>query len=518
MFSSILTGCVAGMEAFLLHAEVDVSNGLPGFCMVGSLGNEAKEARERVQVALKNCGYSIPPNKVTINLSPANIRKEGTGYDVPIAIGLLQDLGYFEEEDSKDILFVGELGLNGEIKPVSGILPIVREASLSGINICMVPFDNVLEGSAIPGIKVKGVAHISQLVSYLQEKEERQKDNILPTHPCVLEKIQKRNREKERLDFEDVKGQEVAKRAAEIAAAGFHNLLMSGPPGGGKSMIARRIPGILPQLTQKECLEVSSIYSVAGLLNAEKPLITGRPFRSPHHTISNAALVGGGVRIQPGAISLAHRGVLFLDELTEFPRYILECLRQPLEEHTVSIARANGSFSYPANFMLVCAMNPCRCGYYPDKNRCTCSEKEISNYRNKLSGPLLDRIDMYVETARVDLDKLQRIGKGESSESIRKKVEKARRIQEKRFENKEYSFNAEMPSSDIEAFCSLGREEKQLMELAYRNLQLSARTYHRVLKVARTIADLDGCEQIKKQHIAEALAYRLTERNDRKNG
>ena len=518
MFSSVLTGCVAGMEAFLLHAEVDISNGLPGFCMVGSLGIEAKEAKERVQVALKNCGYHIPPNKVTINLSPANIRKDGTGYDVPIAVGLLQDLGYFEEESTKDILFVGELGLNGEIKPVSGILPVVREASLSGVSCCIVPFENVMEGSAIPGIKVKGVAHISQLIAYLQEKEEKQKESILPTYPCVLEKIQKKNRAKEQLDFEDVKGQELAKRAAEIAAAGFHNLLMSGPPGGGKSMIARRIPGILPQLTPKECLEVSAIYSVAGLLSADNPLITGRPFRSPHHTISNAALVGGGVRIQPGAISLAHRGVLFLDELTEFPRYILECLRQPLEEHTVSIARANGSFSYPASFMLVCAMNPCRCGYYPDKNRCTCSEKEISNYRSKLSGPLLDRIDMYVETARVDLDKLQSTGKGESSESIRKKVEKARKIQEKRFCDREYSFNAEMPASDIEIFCTLGKEEKQLMELAYRNLQLSARTYHRVLKVARTIADLEGCERIKKQHIAEALAYRLAERNDRKDG
>lgn len=518
MFSSILTGCVAGMEAFLLRAEVDISNGLPGFCMVGSLGNEAKEAKERVQVALKNCGYHIPPNKVTINLSPANIRKDGTGYDVPIAIGILRDLGYFEEDGTKDILFVGELGLNGEIKPVSGILPIVREAALSGVSCCIVPFDNVMEGSAIPGIKVKGVAHITQLVGYLQENDVKQKENILPTHPCVLEAIQKKNREKEQLDFEDVKGQEIAKRAAEIAAAGFHNLLMSGPPGGGKSMIARRIPGILPPLTPKECLEVSAIYSVAGLLSAEKPLITGRPFRSPHHTISNAALVGGGVRIQPGAISLAHRGVLFLDELTEFPRYILECLRQPLEEHTVSIARANGNFSYPANFMLVCAMNPCRCGYYPDKNRCTCSEKEISNYRNKLSGPLLDRIDMYVETARVDLVKLQSTGKGESSESIRRKVEKARRIQDKRFQNREYSFNAEMPSSDIEIFCPLGKDEKELMELAYRNLQLSARTYHRVLKVARTIADLEGCERIKKHHIAEALAYRLAERNDRKDG
>lgn len=518
MFSSIMTGCVAGMEAFLLRAEVDSSNGLPGFSMVGSLGNEAKEAKERVQVALKNAGYHIPPNKITINLSPANIRKDGTGYDVPIAVGILHSLGFFDAKDASNILFIGELGLNGEIKPVSGILPIVREASICGISCCIVPKDNVSEGSAIPGIEVRGASHITQLVEFLRENDIKVRNNILPVTPCSLEMIQKKNIAKEHLDFEDVKGQEVAKRAAEIAAAGFHNLLMCGTPGGGKSMIARRIPGILPKLTAKECLEVSSIYSVAGLLNAENPLITVRPFRSPHHTISNAALVGGGVRIQPGAISLAHRGVLFLDELTEFPRYILECLRQPLEEHTVSIARANGNFSYPANFMLVCAMNPCRCGYYPDKNRCTCSEKEINTYWNRLSGPLLDRIDMYVETARVDLDKLQGYKKDENSESIRKRVEKARRIQEKRFMGKDYAFNGEMKASDIDEFCVLGKEEKALMELAYHNLGLSARTYHRVLKVARTIADLDGCERIKVKHISEALAYRLAERNKNENG
>ncbi len=513
MFSSVLTGGLDGMEAYLLCAEVDISHGLPGFCMVGSLSNEVKEAKERVQVALKNTGYDLPPNKVTINLSPANIRKEGTGYDVPIAIGILQSLGYFEREACENIMFVGELGLNGEIKPVSGILPIVKKAASEGVGCCMVPKANAEEGSAIPGIKVKGVENIMQLVAFLQEEDAAKKDRLLPTYKCTLSEIRRSGKEKEHPDFSEVRGQELAKRAAEIAASGFHNLLMSGPPGGGKSMIAQRIPGILPELSDSECLEVSSIYSVAGLLDAEHPLITQRPFQSPHHTISNAALVGGGMKIRPGAISLSHRGVLFLDELTEFPRNILECLRQPLEEHKVNIARAQGTYQYPANFMLVCAMNPCKCGYYPDKNRCTCSEKDMIQYRNRLSGPLLDRIDMYVETSRVELMRLQETGQEESTQSIRKRVEQARKMQEWRFRNKSYSFNSEMKSADVEEFCYLGQKEKQLMEMAYSQLKLSARTYHRVLKVARTIADLDGSEEIREMHISEALAYRIAERN-----
>ncbi|MBR6665916.1 MAG: YifB family Mg chelatase-like AAA ATPase [Lachnospiraceae bacterium] len=518
MFSSILTGGLNGMEAYLLRAEVDISHGLPGFCMVGSLSNEVREAKERIQVALKNAGFDLPPNKITVNLAPAHIRKDGTGYDVPIAVGMLQSLGYFDEKATDGILFTGELGLNGEIKPVHGILPIVRVAAEQGIKCCIVPKENAIEGSVIPGIKVKGVESIVQLVQFLQEESDDEKERILETYQCTLNQIRRSQSESEHADFAEVRGQEMAKRAAEIAAAGFHNLLMSGPPGGGKSMIAQRIPGILPELTDRECLEVSSIYSVAGLLDAEVPLITKRPFQSPHHTISNAALVGGGVRIHPGAISLSHRGVLFLDELTEFPRHILECLRQPLEDHKVSIARANGNFQYPANFMLVCAMNPCKCGYYPDKNRCTCSEKDMIQYWNRLSGPLLDRVDMYVETSRVDLLKLQGNGKEENTATIRKRVEQARSIQEKRFRKKNYTFNSEMKASDMDEFCNLGKAEKQLMELAYTNLKLSARTYHRVLKVSRTIADLDGSERIHEKHISEALLYRLTERNHGNNG
>lgn len=517
MYSSILTGGLNGMEAYLLHAEVDISHGLPGVSMVGSLSNEVREAKERIQVALKNTGYDMPPNKITINLSPAHIRKEGSGYDLPIAVGMLQCLGYFDEKAVESIMFVGELGLNGEIKPIHGILPIVKVAAEAGISCCIVPKANAMEGSVIPDIAVKGVENIVQLVQFLQVEAQKQRDIILPTYSCTLGQIRKKQKEKKHEDFSEVRGQEMAKRAAEIAAAGFHNLLMSGPPGGGKSMIAKRIPGILPELSDKECLEVSSIYSVAGLLDADTPLVTERPFQSPHHTISNAALVGGGVRIHPGAISLSHRGVLFLDELTEFPRNILECLRQPLEDHKVSIARVQGNFQYPSNFMLVCAMNPCKCGYYPDKNRCTCTQKDMIQYWNRLSGPLLDRIDMYVETSRVDLMKLQGGGKEECTETIRKRVESARKIQEKRFRKKDYTFNSEMKAADMDEFCALGREEKKLMEMAYTKLKLSARTYHRVLKVARTIADLAGCESISYKHISEALAYRLTERNNREN-
>lgn len=513
MFSSVVTGGLNGMDAYLLRAEVDVSTGLPGICMVGSLGNEVREAKERIQVALKNAGYDIPPNKITVNLSPANIRKEGTGFDLPIAIGLLMSLGYFEEKACEKVLFVGELGLNGEIKPVSGILPIVRKASIEGMDCCVVPEENVLEGSVIPGIRVKGASNIRQLVNYLQEVEECEKERILPTCRCSMTQMRKQYEQEKCPDFSDVKGQKIAKRAAEIAAAGFHNLLMSGPPGGGKSMIAKRIPGILPPLSMEECLEVSAIYSVAGKLDAEVPLIRNRPFQNPHHTISHAAMVGGGTHIHPGSISLAHRGVLFLDELTEFPRGILECLRQPLEEHQVSIARAQGKYSYPANFMLICAMNPCRCGYYPDMNRCTCTEKEITGYWNKLSGPLLDRIDMYVETSRVELDRLQKEGKEETTEQIRKRVEKARKMQEVRFRNQKYTFNSEMSTTDIEQFCLLGKQERQLMEMAYERFKLSARTYHRVLKVARTIADLDECEKIECKHISEALSYRFIDRS-----
>ncbi len=512
MYSSILTGCISGIDAAMVHAEVDISTGLPGFSLVGSLGSEVKEAKERVQVALKNAGFHLPPNKITVNLSPANIKKDGTGFDVPIAIGLLQALGCFSEKQTKGMLFIGELGLNGEVKPVKGILPIVRMAAKAGMCCCFVPYENRMEGSMISGIDVRGVSHISELVEFLKQKYKKEKEVILPICKSSFLDISNGNSKYELPDFFQVKGQRVAKRAAEIAAAGFHNMLMSGPPGGGKSMIAKRIPGILPAMTEEECLEVSSIYSVAGKLSSDRPLVLQRPFISPHHTTTYSALVGGGAKGRPGAISLAHRGVLFLDELTEFPRPVLECLRQPLEDKQIVLARNYGTYTYPADFMLVCAMNPCKCGYYPDKNKCTCSAAELQQYRNKISGPLLDRIDLYVETSNIDIFNLKERGKEEATETMKGRIMEARLRQKERFQNTAYSFNGEMSGIDIEKYCILGAEQQKLLEAAYKKMGMSARAYHKVLKVARTIADLEGEDLIGVDHISEALSYRLVER------
>ena len=512
MYSSILTGCISGMDAAMIRTEVDISTGLPGFSLVGSLGSEVKEAKERVQVALKNTGYHIPPNKITVNLSPANIKKDGTGFDVPIAVGLLQALGCFSPKDTEHMLFVGELGLNGEIKPVKGILPIVRMAALEGIKCCFVPFENQMEGSMISGIQVRGVSHIRELIRYLECRDLEEKDKILPVCKRSFRELFLADLSDDIPDFSQVKGQHIAKRGAEIAAAGFHNLLLSGPPGGGKSMIAKRIPGILPILTEEECLEVSSVYSVAGMLTSTKPLILQRPFVAPHHTATYSALVGGGAKGRPGAISLAHRGVLFLDELTEFPRPVLECLRQPLEERKIMIARSYGNYTYPADFMLVCAMNPCKCGYYPDRNKCSCTASELQQYRSKLSGPLLDRIDVYVETTEVDIFHFNNSVCEETTKQIRARVLAARERQKRRFADKEYSFNGEMSGADVEKYCILGKEEKSLMEQAYKQMGFSARSYHKILKVARTIADLAGAEEIGMEHLSEALSYRITEK------
>ena len=510
MYQSILTGCLRGVEGDIVCAEVDVSTGLPGISMVGSLSTEAREAKERVIVALKNAGFEVPPNKITINLSPADIRKEGTGFDLPIAVGLLACLGFFDEKECESTSFVGELALDGSVKPIHGILPLVRTFAQGKIKRCFVPQGNAKEAGMIPGISIYGVSHITELLAFLQAEEQEEREAILQKEICSLPELLEHAEKEKTTDFADVKGQEVAKRAAQIAAAGFHNLLMSGPPGGGKSMIAKRIPGILPPLSVEEMLEVSTIYSVAGLLNEEKPLITQRPFQSPHHTISHGALIGGGGRVRPGSISLSHRGVLFLDELTEFPRTVLECLRQPLEDRKVSIARVQSRYSFPADFMLVCAMNPCKCGYYPDLNRCTCTESDRKRYVGKISGPLLDRIDMCVQTHRVELESLSSVQRGETSESMRRKVMVAREIQKERFKDRNYLFNSEMPVEDIEEFCVKTKEAKAMLEQAYVVLSLSARTYHRTLKVARTIADLEESELITEKHVAEALSYRFT--------
>ena len=416
---------------------------------------------------------------------------------------------YFEPAAADGILFLGELGLDGEIKKVRGVLPIVREAAARGIRECIVPSANAKEGAAISGIRVRGAAHIREVLRFLAGNAvEREK--ILPAAAEENAGGDAKSMCEGMPDFEQVSGQETARRAAEIAAAGFHNLLMVGPPGAGKSMIAKRIPGILPPLTRDESLEVTSILSVAGLLEEGTALVDERPFRSPHHTISQAALVGGGSNPMPGMISLAHRGVLFLDELPEFQRVALDSLRQPLEEHKVNIARVGGNVTYPSDFMLVCAMNPCPCGFYPDRNRCRCTEPQVKRYMGKISGPILDRIDLCVELQPVELAGLRGGRKAESSAVIRERVRLARERQTERFRGTGCRFNADIDAANIERYCPLGEEEQQYMEQLYHSLQLSARAYHRILKVARTIADLAGEEQIKGEHLLEASFFRPT--------
>ena len=506
MFSTIISGALHGVSAYPVNVEVDIATGLPGFSMVGSLGAEVRESRERVHVALKNCGFDLPPRKITVNLSPADKRKEGSAYDLPIAIGILEAMDYFPKGNTEDILFLGELGLDGEVKKVRGVLPIVRELAARGIKECIVPAVNADEGALIPGITVRGARHIREVFGFLMEEEKAVKESILP---ATKYRPPREEKSREQLpDFSEVNGQETAKRAAEIAAAGFHNLLMVGPPGAGKSMIAKRIPGILPPLTIDECLEVTTVASVAGLLEEGQGLVQMRPFRNPHHTISQGALVGGGSNPRPGMISLAHRGVLFLDELPEFQRIALDALRQPLEERKVTIARTSGNVTYPSDFELVCAMNPCPCGYYPDKNRCRCTEPQIKKYMGKVSGPILDRIDLCVELHPVDVAGLQKERSAENSESIRKRVLRARKRQEERFKGTKYRFNSDIDVADMDTFCALGREEKKYMEEIYKTLKLSARAYHRILKVARTIADLEGDKNISIDHLTEAALYR----------
>lgn len=508
MYSTIYSGALSGVSAYPVSVEVDIDRGLPAFCMVGSLGNEVRESRERVTVALKNIGLDLPPNHITVNLSPGDKRKEGTAFDLPIAVGILEAMEYVRPGAADNILFLGELGLDGEIKKVRGVLPIVREAAERGITQCIVPWANAREGAVIPNVMVRGAGSIKEVLAFLLSDTVEEREQILPAVQVDACELFGREGWEDFPDFSQVSGQESAKRAAEIAAAGFHNLLMVGPPGAGKSMLARRIPGILPPLTLEESLEVTSVFSVAGLLGEGDSLVTERPFQSPHHSISQAALIGGSSTPRPGMISLAHRGVLFLDELPEFQRSALDSLRQPLEEHRVNICRTGGNVTYPSDFMLVCAMNPCPCGFYPDVNRCRCTEVKVKQYMGKVSGPILDRIDLCVELQPVEVSSLHGRKCCESSAEIRKRVMRAREKQGERFAGTKYRFNADIEAASVEKYCSLGRQEQKTMEQLYQSLQLSVRAYHRILKVSRTIADLEGAEQIGVEHLLEASYYR----------
>ncbi len=505
MFSIVLSSALHGIDGYIVKVEIDISDGLPSFEIVGLPDSSVKEAKERVRTAIKNSNLNFPVKKITVNLAPADTRKEGPSFDLPIAVGILLCTGAIKADKLKDTIVIGELSLDGSIRGVSGILPMVYSAYNKGIKKCIIPYENAKEGAIIHSVEIIAVNSLTEIVEHLSGHKVLEKIDV------DINKLFENNKIKN-LDFADVKGQTKVKRALEVAASGFHNVLMLGTPGCGKTMMAKRIPSILPPLAFEESIEITKIYSVAGLLKDKGTLITKRPFRCPHHTISASALTGGGKIPKPGEISLAHNGVLFLDELPEFKKNVLEVMRQPLEDAEVTIARVNSTVSYPSKFMLVASMNPCPCGYYPDSKRCHCTQKEIKKYLSKISGPLIDRIDICLEVKPVDYNQLSLKHKSESSDDIRKKVVAAQAIQCERYKNENILFNSQLSSSQIEKYCSLGDKELGILKMAFDKLNLSARAYHRILKVARTIADLDNSENIKTEHLAEAIQYRSLDR------
>ncbi len=501
MFSLVKSAVLCGIECKMISVEADASDGLPGFAMVGYLASEVREEQDRVRTALRNSGYRLPPKRVTVNLAPADIRKFGTGFDLPIAAAVLSAHGYLPQELLDKVFLAGELGLDGKVHGIHGVLGMVMEAQKAGCTSCIVPLANVREAAVIRGIEVYGAAHLNEVVDHIVAGKP-----LSRTFVNIEEKISS-DHVRTIPDFSDIRGQHMAKRAAEIAAAGMHNLLLGGPPGSGKTMIASRIPGILPPLTVEEALEVSQIHSVAGTL-PEEGILVERPFRMPHHTISQIGLAGGGTNPRPGEISLAHRGVLYLDELPEFQKDTLEVLRQPLEEGEIRISRNSGQYVFPAEFMLVASRNPCRCGYYPDRKKCRCSEIEVRRYLHRISRPLLDRIDLHVEVQQLPYEDLVQGGQEESTAQIRARVLRAQEIQRKRYRGTALRFNSELSASDLKKYCPIGEGEERRMKQIYEQKNLTARTYHRLLKVARTIADLEGSAQIEQRHLDEAVLYR----------
>ena len=513
MISNVFTGAVIGIDGYKITVEVDTVTSVPGLTIVGLPDTAISEARERIRSAIKNSGYSFPMKKIVINLAPADIKKEGSGFDLPMAIGVLASGGDVDTEDLKESGFIGELSLDGSIRSVNGVLPIVSILKKEGLKKVFVPKENAVEAALVGGIEVYPVEHLCDVINYFNPDT----INEFKPEPFTID-IEEylKNSEKEQgiVDFQDVKGQEKAKRALEIAAAGAHNILMVGTPGAGKTLMAKSFPGILPPLELVEAIELSKIYSVAGLLGRNTPLVTMRPFRSPHHSASSVGIIGGGANPKPGEISLAHRGVLFLDEVVEFPRQVLEVLRQPLEDGNVVISRAQLSVKYPADFMLLAAMNPCPCGYYGDTiKQCSCSEFVAQRYWSRLSGPLLDRIDIQIDVPRLNQEELlNHSPSGESSKTVRERVVKARAIQIKRFKDDGIISNSQMTPKLIKKYCKLDSNSENLLKNAINKLNLSARAYDRILKLARTIADLQNKNNIESSHIAEAVQYRNLDR------
>ncbi len=503
MICSVKTLGVTGIRGSVVTAECFLSSGLPGFDIVGLPDAAVKEARDRVRAAAKSSGLNFPVSRITVNLAPANLKKSGTHYDLPILLSILAAAGEVKRPGF-DCAFLGEVSLDGQLRAVSGVLPMAIEARRAGIATLFVPAENAPEATLAQGPAVIPVHTIRELAAHLNGEKP------LPEEPIWVPGKQTQPE----LDFKDVLGQENVKRALEVAAAGSHNVLLIGPPGSGKSMLSKRLPSILPDMTREEALEVSQIYSVMGMLNAREPLLTRRPFRSPHHTVSNAGLAGGGGNPRPGEISLAHKGVLFLDEMPEFRRDTLDLMRQPLEDGKVTISRISGAVTYPAEFQLVCAMNPCKCGWYGDPSgRCHCTEASVESYRSRISGPLLDRIDIVVEVPAVHFEDLRARAEAEPSSEIQKRVNAARDMQNRRFGGG--MCNARMGPEEMRRFCALSEEGAALMKNAFDAMGLTARSYDRILRVARTVADLDGSADIGPQHIAEAIQYRAVNLGNR---
>ena len=497
MVSKIRSLGIKGIGGYEVSVECFLSSGLPAFDIVGLPDTAVKEARDRVRAAIKNTGLSFPVSRLTINLAPADTKKGGTTYDLPMLLAILTATGAVKAP-AEDCAYFGELGLTGEVRPVRGSLPMALAARRAGVKKLFVPADNAPEASFAEGVEVYPVKTVGELIKHMSGEA--------PLLPVEIPKLE--NISVHAADFSEVKGQENVKRALEVAAAGGHNILLVGPPGAGKSMLAKRLPSILPDMSGAEALETTEIHSVMGLTSRENPLVTQRPFRCPHHTLSSSAMAGGA-QLQPGEISLAHNGVLFLDELPEFHRDVLEVMRQPLEDGKVTISRSTGNATYPASFMLVCAMNPCKCGWYGHPSgRCRCSESSVCKYHSKLSGPLIDRIDIVVEVPALEFDELRIKKPAEKSEDIKKRVNAARLLQRKRFEKAGFDCNARMEQKQLREFCDLSEECEQLMKMAFERMGLTARSYDRILRVARTIADLDGAESILPNHLAEAIQYR----------